>query len=184
MRKWRVSASPHWAALSPLPPLISTTSRSADLPQLADTFPEDSPHLAKAKLARQRRPQRLHPSRNCRRSRFGFVERTRRSTNLRILRRDLSCHARTQACSARRRQRIHPVHSAAYWHILFPEPYWTTIKTESAKNGLDPYLVASLIRQESEFNPSVISYANAWGLMQLLPSGRQIPGAPGGYVAF
>ena len=26
------------------------------------------------------------------------------------------------------------------------------------------------IRQESEFNPSVISYANAWGLMQLLPS--------------
>ena len=30
--------------------------------------------------------------------------------------------------------------------------------------------MASLIRQESEFNPSVISYANAWGLMQLLPS--------------
>jgi len=58
----------------------------------------------------------------------------------------------------------------AYWHILFPEPYWSTIKIESAKNNLDPYLVASLIRQESEFNPSVISYANAWGLMQLLPS--------------
>jgi soluble lytic murein transglycosylase len=30
--------------------------------------------------------------------------------------------------------------------------------------------VASLIRQESEFNPSVVSYANAYGLMQLLPS--------------
>jgi soluble lytic murein transglycosylase len=30
-------------------------------------------------------------------------------------------------------------------------------------------MVASLIRQESEFNPAVISYANAWGLMQLLP---------------
>jgi soluble lytic murein transglycosylase len=30
--------------------------------------------------------------------------------------------------------------------------------------------VASLIRQESEFNPSVVSHANAWGLMQLLPS--------------
>ncbi len=58
----------------------------------------------------------------------------------------------------------------AYWRILFPEPYWTTIKAESAKNNLDPYLVASLIRQESEFNPSVISYANAYGLMQLLPS--------------
>jgi soluble lytic murein transglycosylase len=58
----------------------------------------------------------------------------------------------------------------AYWRILFPEPWWETIKAESAKNNLDPYLVASLIRQESEFNPSVVSYANAYGLMQLLPS--------------
>jgi soluble lytic murein transglycosylase len=57
-----------------------------------------------------------------------------------------------------------------YWRILFPEPWWETIKTESAKNNLDPYLVASLIRQESEFNPSVVSHANAYGLMQLLPS--------------
>ena len=57
----------------------------------------------------------------------------------------------------------------AYWRILFPVPYWGTIESESAKNGLDPYMVASLIRQESEFNPTVVSYANAWGLMQLLP---------------
>ena len=57
----------------------------------------------------------------------------------------------------------------AYWRILFPEAWWETVKTESAKNGLDPYLVASLIRQESEFNPSVVSYANAWGLMQIEP---------------
>jgi soluble lytic murein transglycosylase len=58
----------------------------------------------------------------------------------------------------------------AYWRILFPQAWWDTIKTESAKNGLDPYLVASLIRQESEFNPTVISYANAYGLMQIEPS--------------
>ncbi len=57
-----------------------------------------------------------------------------------------------------------------YWRILFPEPWWETIKAESAKNNLDPYLVASLIRQESEFNPAAISKANACGLMQLLPS--------------
>jgi soluble lytic murein transglycosylase len=63
----------------------------------------------------------------------------------------------------------------AYWRILFPKPYWDTIQAESAKHNLDPYLVASLIRQESEFNPGVISYANAWGLMQLLPSvGKQM----------
>ena len=57
-----------------------------------------------------------------------------------------------------------------YWRILFPEPWWNTIQAEAAKNNLDPYLVASLIRQESEFDPNAISYANAYGLMQLLPS--------------
>jgi len=57
-----------------------------------------------------------------------------------------------------------------YWRILFPQSYWSTIKTESEKNGLDPYMVASLIRQESEFNPNAMSRANAYGLMQLLPS--------------
>jgi soluble lytic murein transglycosylase len=57
-----------------------------------------------------------------------------------------------------------------YWRILFPQAYWYTIKTESEKNGLDPYMVASLIRQETEFNPAAISNKNAYGLMQLLPS--------------
>lgn len=57
----------------------------------------------------------------------------------------------------------------SYWNLLFPQPYWPVLERESQKHGLDPFLVASLIRQESEFNPSVVSYANAWGLMQVLP---------------
>ncbi|MCU1324210.1 MAG: Lytic transglycosylase catalytic [Acidobacteriaceae bacterium] len=57
-----------------------------------------------------------------------------------------------------------------YWKLLFPQPYWSDIVTNSDQNGLDPYLVASLIRQESEFNAVVVSHANAYGLMQLLPS--------------
>jgi soluble lytic murein transglycosylase len=57
-----------------------------------------------------------------------------------------------------------------YWKVLFPQPYWSDLVANSQKNGLDPYLVASLIRQESEFNAGVVSHANAWGLMQLLPS--------------
>jgi len=57
-----------------------------------------------------------------------------------------------------------------YWKVLFPQPYWSDLVADSRKNGLDPYLVASLIRQESEFNAGVVSHANAWGLMQLLPS--------------
>ncbi|MGZ4812501.1 MAG: lytic transglycosylase domain-containing protein [Terriglobales bacterium] len=57
-----------------------------------------------------------------------------------------------------------------YWEDLFPRPWWTDVKKYSSNNGLDPFLVASLIRQESEFNPEAISHANAWGLMQVLPS--------------
>jgi soluble lytic murein transglycosylase len=57
----------------------------------------------------------------------------------------------------------------AVWEALFPRAFWDELKREAQRNQLDPYLVASLIRQESEFNPTAISRANAMGLMQLLP---------------
>jgi soluble lytic murein transglycosylase len=57
----------------------------------------------------------------------------------------------------------------AYWEILFPKIYWSDLQHQAQANALDPYLVASLIRQESEFNPNALSHANACGLMQLLP---------------
>jgi soluble lytic murein transglycosylase len=57
----------------------------------------------------------------------------------------------------------------AYWEILFPHPYWTDVQQQAAENSLDAHLVASLIRQESEFNPAAHSHADAYGLMQLLP---------------
>jgi soluble lytic murein transglycosylase len=58
----------------------------------------------------------------------------------------------------------------AYWRILFPQDFWSDIKADAEKNGLDPYMVASLIRQETEFNPGAVSNKNAYGLMQLLPA--------------
>jgi soluble lytic murein transglycosylase len=62
-----------------------------------------------------------------------------------------------------------------YWEALFPKPFWNDLKRSAAANSLDPYLVASLIRQESEFNPNAVSRANAVGLMQLLPkTGKQV----------
>jgi soluble lytic murein transglycosylase len=62
-----------------------------------------------------------------------------------------------------------PNYPRSYWEVLFPKPYWYDLKRFSVSNALDPYLVASLIRQESEFNPNAVSRANAVGLMQLLP---------------
>jgi soluble lytic murein transglycosylase len=56
------------------------------------------------------------------------------------------------------------------WQGLFPRPYWDDLKKNASLNQLDPYLLASLIRQESEFNPGAVSSANAMGLMQLLPN--------------
>ena len=52
--------------------------------------------------------------------------------------------------------------------LRYPLAHWDTVRRYAAKNGLDPYLVLSLIRQESMFKPKAVSPANAHGLMQLL----------------
>jgi soluble lytic murein transglycosylase len=70
-----------------------------------------------------------------------------------------------------------PIESAPlqFWTLAFPLPYRADLERFSKKNGLDVFLVAALIRQESEFDPKVVSYANARGLTQILPStGREL----------
>jgi soluble lytic murein transglycosylase len=58
--------------------------------------------------------------------------------------------------------------------VLYPVDYWPLIRHYSAERHLDPYVIAALIAQESTFTVDVKSSANAYGLMQLLPStGRQ-----------
>ena len=59
--------------------------------------------------------------------------------------------------------------------VIFPLTYWSSIRKHSVARGLDPYLVAALIAQESTFDPEARSSANAWGLMQIVPStGRRL----------
>jgi soluble lytic murein transglycosylase len=54
--------------------------------------------------------------------------------------------------------------------VLFPVAFWDQIKRHSKVHGLDPYMIAALMAQESTFDPQVRSHANAVGLMQVLPS--------------
>jgi soluble lytic murein transglycosylase len=53
--------------------------------------------------------------------------------------------------------------------VIFPLDYWPLIKKHADARGLDPYLMAALIAQESTFTADVRSSANAVGLMQLIP---------------
>jgi len=54
-----------------------------------------------------------------------------------------------------------------FWELLFPLPYREALVASARARGLDPYLLAGLIRQESEFNPEALSHKNAYGLTQV-----------------
>ncbi len=59
--------------------------------------------------------------------------------------------------------------------ILYPFPFRNVITTEARERGVDPFLAAALIRQESTFDPGAVSSAGAIGLMQIMPStGRSV----------
>jgi len=64
---------------------------------------------------------------------------------------------------------------AAVWHTVFPLPYESYVRRYAEQNGVDPMLVAGLIKQESIFQNDAISRAGAIGLMQVLPkTGRKM----------
>jgi len=66
------------------------------------------------------------------------------------------------------------------YRLYFPVLERETLITSSKENRLDPVLVASLIRQESNFNPLATSPVGARGLMQLMPAvGKTLADAKG-----
>jgi soluble lytic murein transglycosylase len=64
-----------------------------------------------------------------------------------------------------------PVNSVTepLWKLAFPIPFRDALEKNARLSALDPFLVAGLIRQESEFNPHAISRARALGLAQIMP---------------
>jgi soluble lytic murein transglycosylase len=152
------------------PAAVLASVRVLDDPGLTDVLPENDPHLIKARLLANAalneyiRPEiQLSPTAG----QWGAL------AEAEIYQ---SFGENTRALQAMKRSRIPffslPVSAVpmAYWQLVFPRPYWAELEEDAKAHGLDPFLVAALIRQESEFNPDAVSRANAYGLMQLLPS--------------
>ncbi len=55
------------------------------------------------------------------------------------------------------------------YEILYPLAFWPMVSSAAADYDMDPYLLLSLIREESHFDPEALSPSGAVGLMQLMP---------------
>jgi soluble lytic murein transglycosylase len=154
--------------VAPAPALASVPTAAS--PDLTDVLPENDPHLIKARLLANAslneyiRPEIQMSETADEWGAFAEAEIYE------------SFGEDTRALQAMKRSKI-PFFSLQvkdapidYWHLLLPRPYWPDLESDARANGLDPYLVAALIRQESEFNPNAVSRKSAYGLMQLLPS--------------
>ncbi|HEX9861309.1 MAG TPA: transglycosylase SLT domain-containing protein, partial [Nitrospirota bacterium] len=56
------------------------------------------------------------------------------------------------------------------WRLAYPQGYWESILLYARKYGQDPYFVAAIIREESQFHVEALSPAGARGLMQVMPA--------------
>lgn len=62
-----------------------------------------------------------------------------------------------------------------YHQLLYPFRYSYLVMRESRKQGIDPFLLSGLIREESRFDAQAFSAASARGLTQFIyPTARQI----------
>lgn len=55
-------------------------------------------------------------------------------------------------------------------HRVYPLSYESEIAESAERHGLDPYLIAAVVKAESNFRPEAVSRAGAVGLMQLMPA--------------
>lgn len=56
------------------------------------------------------------------------------------------------------------------WLLAYPQAYWDSILSYSGKYRQDPYFIAAIIREESQFHADALSPAGALGVMQVMPS--------------
>lgn len=65
---------------------------------------------------------------------------------------------------------ILPKRNEVVWKLSYPVYYANEINKYSSLRQLNPYLILSLIKEESHFNPDIRSDVGATGLMQIMPS--------------
>jgi soluble lytic murein transglycosylase len=70
----------------------------------------------------------------------------------------------------------------AFWEMLYPFGWRTEVFDAAQRVGLDPYLVAAVVREESSYYPRAVSRAGARGLMQLMPATAQPMAATRGWL--
>jgi len=58
---------------------------------------------------------------------------------------------------------------ADLWVLAYPQGYWDSIAAYAKKYGQDPYFIAAIIREESQFHAAALSPAGARGVMQVMP---------------
>ncbi len=65
---------------------------------------------------------------------------------------------------------VKPPFDSVVYLLAYPKYFVEDINVKANEYELSPYLVMSLMREESYFNPNAVSVSNAQGLMQLMPS--------------
>ncbi|HEX2440866.1 MAG TPA: transglycosylase SLT domain-containing protein [Methylomirabilota bacterium] len=63
-----------------------------------------------------------------------------------------------------------PTLPRAFWEMLYPFGWRNDVLAAAQRSGIDPYLVAAVVREESSYYPRALSRAGARGLMQLMPA--------------
>src|SRR5207237_8621167 len=67
----------------------------------------------------------------------------------------------------------------AFWERFYPYVWRDEVRDAAQRRGIDPYLVAAVVREESSYYPRATSPVGARGLMQLMPATARLM-APSG----